>query len=101
MHPLKKMKEELKTLAGEVRAARQTMKNNQRAGKFDWREPGNVNYLSYSFRLKHVAYCLLRGRTYEQIEPKVREGNELDMGKVEKIMEGVRNELEALLPSAS
>src|SRR5574343_1859195 len=101
MHPFKKMKEELKALATEVRTARETMKHNQRLGKFDWREPGNVVFLSHTFRMKHVAYCLLRGRTYEQIEPYVRPGYELDMEKVERIMKGVRDELEALLPSAS
>ncbi len=32
---------------------------------------------SFRARHLHVVYCLLRGRTIEQIEPKVRLGNEL------------------------
>jgi len=38
------------------------------------------------FRHKHIAYCLLRGRLYEQIE-QPREGNEPDMIYVQMIME--------------
>lgn len=35
--------------------------------------------LRESYRYLHVIYSLARGRTLEQIEPKVREGNELDL----------------------
>ncbi len=33
---------------------------------------GMVNDPYSEYRAKHIAYCLLRGRTLEQIEPKVR-----------------------------
>lgn len=36
--------------------------------------------LKQEFRMKHVAYCLLRGKDYLQVENKVREGNELTKG---------------------
>ena len=39
---------------------------------------------SWEFRHRHVAYCLLRGRTIEQIERKVHEGNERSESLVEK-----------------
>ena len=32
---------------------------------------------SHQYRLLHIAHCLLRGKTYEQIENKVREENKL------------------------
>lgn len=32
---------------------------------------------SHLCRIKHVAYCLMRGRAYHQMEPKVRPYNEL------------------------
>jgi hypothetical protein len=32
-------------------------------------------YLSEVFRFKHIAYCMARGRTYEQIEQKTHEHN--------------------------
>ena len=33
------------------------------------------DYLSHQFRYKHIAYCMARGRSYEQIESKVHEHN--------------------------
>lgn len=44
-------------------------------------------------REMHVAYSMLRGRTIEQIEPKVRKGNELDMHAVEEIIKQYSQEL--------
>lgn len=38
--------------------------------------------LRESYRYLHVVYSLARGRTLEQIEPKVREGNELDLNQL-------------------
>ena len=32
--------------------------------------------ISHKIRHLHIAFCLLRGKTYEQIEQKVRKGNE-------------------------
>ncbi len=40
----------------------------------------NVRKLKESFRLKHVAYCLLRGKQYLQIENSVRENNGITKG---------------------
>jgi hypothetical protein len=42
--------------------------------------------LSRKYRHMHIAYCLLRGRTYEQVESYVRPGNEPNMKIVEDIM---------------
>lgn len=39
-----------------------------------------------TFRHRHIAYCLLRGRTMEQIECKVRQNNEPNMKIVEDYM---------------
>lgn len=123
MNPLKKMKAELKALALEIRQKRQTTKINQRSWSFwynanpglDYRDPKRLEgdkFLSgidqwglvckaAEFRIKFVAYCLLRGRKYEEIEPRVRDGNEIDMERVEKIMKVVENEFEALRASES
>lgn len=35
-----------------------------------------LKYPYLEYRSKHIAYCLLRGRTMEQIEPKLRDPNE-------------------------
>jgi hypothetical protein len=65
-----KLKEELKASAQKIRK----LKSERKKSEF-----GYVRGLSSeqrTFRHKHIVYCLLRGRTMEQIEPKVREGNE-------------------------
>lgn len=64
------MKDELKQLAKEIHEWKGNRKQDKRAllkmelnevqGKIDWRQD--------EFRHIHIAYCMLRGRTYEQIE---------------------------------
>lgn len=44
------------------------------------------SHLSRTYRHRHIAYCLLRGRTMDQIEAKVHPGNERDEKLVEKYM---------------
>lgn len=39
------------------------------------------------YRHKHIVYSLARGRTMEQIEPKVREGNEPSRHELERLKE--------------
>ena len=51
----------------------------------------NANYFSAT-RLYHIAYSMLKGRTYEQIENKVKPGNELtsyDWKDIDKIKDSV------------
>lgn len=64
------MKDELKQLAKEIHEWKGNRKQDKRTllkmelnevqGKIDWRQD--------EFRHIHIAYCMLRGRTYEQIE---------------------------------
>lgn len=65
---LMKLKAELKVLATEIR----TLKSKRKEMR------GYVPGLSSAqdqFRIKHIARCMLRGRTLEQIEPKLRDPN--------------------------
>lgn len=120
MNPIKQMKAELKALATQISSTRKAVKAAMRAGsKWDlehpnWIEHGTPEWKmrwnqhnygsdqyrlmrdSQHFRVLHVAYCMLRGTPYELIEPKVRDGNEIDMGCVQKIIKKVGHELEAL-----
>lgn len=63
------MKQELKTLASEIRHLK-TQRKPLRGFV-----PGLLQ-AQYKYRHLHIAYCLLRGREYSQIEGKVAEGNE-------------------------
>lgn len=67
---LLKMKAELKVLATEIR----TLKSTRKQCQFGL-VPGLAG-TQHEFRYKHIAYCLLRGRTLEQIESKVRDVND-------------------------
>lgn len=113
---LKKMKEELKAMAAAIPVCKREFKEWQRRqsaficahpnwNKYPhpeqklYREFSNNpvnspwrawNVSPYEYRRLHIAYCLLRGRTYEQIEPKVHECNKLtkwDWEKINKIVQ--------------
>lgn len=62
---LMKMKAELKVLAIEIR----TFKSKRKELK--GYVPG-LGSAQWKFRTNHIAYCMIRGKTIEQIEPKVR-----------------------------
>lgn len=47
----------------------------------------DVDKMRADYRIKHVVYCIARGRTLEEIEPHVREGNELDKRQLKKMLE--------------
>ena len=91
---LMKLKAELKVLAVEIRELKKTRKSCQF---------GYVSGLSSKqneFRIKHIARCLLRGRTLEQIEPKLKDPNNYNHQWVRKqaakivtqILEGVNGQ---------
>jgi hypothetical protein len=64
---IKILKAELKVLAVEIRQLKSTRKQCKN---------GYVSGLGNKqneFRIKHIARCLLRGRTLEQIEPKLKD----------------------------
>ena len=83
---MKNLKEELKSIAAEIRKNNIETKELQKTGKY----AGNLQYsrisLKKNFRHKHIAASLLRGRTYEQIEPKCRENNKPNMDLIKEIM---------------
>jgi len=74
MSPLRKTKAELTNLANLIHSTRIEHKEVQRSTKGSGLE-GKLHDVVQSFRNLHIAYCLVRGRTYEQIETNVREGN--------------------------
>ena len=73
MHPMTVMKEELKEKGRLIR----TLKNNrkEKSENYDRDACWKVKVEKRNYRHKHIAYCLVRGRSYEQIEPKTREDN--------------------------
>ncbi len=64
---LLKLKAELKVLACEIRELKKTRKECQNGYVY------GLASKQEEFRTKHIARCILRGRTIEQIEPTLRE----------------------------
>jgi len=75
MKKIQQFKQDLKKLASEISEYRHNVKETQRgnrSGYCSW----TLSKMSRDFRHRHIAYCLMRGTPYEQIEPKVHDGNE-------------------------
>ena len=79
-------KVELKALAQDIRELKHTIKEAQRNAGGAWKYQYKLPGLKSDFRHKHIAYCLARGKSYEQIENKTREGNEPNFDYIEKLV---------------
>lgn len=82
MHPFTQRKIELKELAQRIREAKGNRKNANYAAAVEARD------LGFEYRLGHIAYCMARGREYEDIELKVRPENRINSYLMEKIIAG-------------
>ncbi|MFA7219141.1 MAG: hypothetical protein WC119_01270 [Synergistaceae bacterium] len=90
---IKQLKEELKSLAKRIRQEKIALKEYQRNHGGSHGTIGvNLSRIQREYRHKHIAYCLLRGRTIEQIEGKNRKGNEPDTNLIQKYCELYRTE---------
>lgn len=78
---LKIMKAELKVLALEIRRLKSLRKDKTvtRTGQV----PG-LGTAQWQFRIKHIARCMLRGRTLEQIEPKLKNPDSYENRNIRK-----------------
>lgn len=74
-----KLKEELKTLAKEIKKLKSERKSHSNGYVLGLLEK------RHSARHKHVAYCMLRGKLYQEIEQKCHEAPDMDY--IERIKE--------------
>lgn len=81
------LKMELKKLAKEIKEWKRNRKEDKQLelGIYQWEAEGQVKWRKDDFRHKHIAYCILRGRKYEQIENYCRVSP--DFGRIDKIIE--------------
>lgn len=87
---IRELKADLKLRAAEIRSVRAASKARHRNPDAEWTGPREHRLLDNAtkeFRYLHITYCLLRGRTIEQIEPNVRPGNEADPHILESIQQ--------------
>jgi hypothetical protein len=82
----KTLKAEQKEMAVKIRETKSETKETQKKNEY----AGSLQYsllkLRSEYRHKHIAYCLMRGRSYEQIEPKCREGNKPNKDLIQEII---------------
>lgn len=104
------LKAELKVLANTIKTIKPNLRRDQSdfdkkyPQRHDWKQRQVLdknkdfvaqqkevwnNYTNFTdayeeFRAKHIAYCMLRGRTLEQIEPKLRDPNSAVHTRVRK-----------------
>ena len=83
------LKQALKTTASQLRDDKANIKITQKEGG-----SGAACTLQYnligkkrSYRHCHIAYSMMRGRSYEEIENKCREDNKPDMDLVKRIID--------------
>ena len=84
----KTLKSELKTMALALRGAKKEIKTIQKE------EGSGSAYLQqykilgkkFDYRHKHIAYSMMRGKTYEQIERKCAKGNEPNQKLIQEIL---------------
>lgn len=79
----KELKQKLKEMAVEIRVMK-----NKRKNVPDGYVPG-LDRLRYDVRHHHIAYCLLRGRTIEEIERTTREDNPRNVRYYTEIMNSI------------
>jgi len=88
---LKKQANELRKLKSKIRTGMKTNKPNV------WEYQINLLNKKEQFRYEHIAYCLVRGRKYDEIEKKTRPENTIDMFKVEKFLKSMQEQLYKIL----
>lgn len=83
---MKTIKENLKNQAKELRELKSNIRHGMQYNRSGvWEYQIKLLEKKEQFRYEHIAYCMLRGREYEEIEQKTRPDNAIDMSKVESI----------------
>ncbi len=101
MSRFQSLKDQLKSWALEIRTLKNTRPQKFRGTTPLWQIEGKINTLKWKFRHHHIAYCELRGRSYEQIERKVGEHNEPNRDQIEKIKAVELKKLQDSLPKVT
>ena len=84
---MKELKEEQKKRAADLKENKNGHKNSQRQGDAVAADTYlcEVFSLKKEYRHKHIAYSMLRGRKYEEIERTCRDNNKPDFDYIDKI----------------
>lgn len=84
------LKSNIKKIAEVLKQSKKEYKQAQRDGDFhkQWKIGPSIYANKLYIRQRYIAYALMKGKTYEQIESRVREGNVPNW----KIIKGIQDE---------
>jgi len=94
MKKIFELKENNKSLAKNIKERKAEIKKTQKEGKYAGRLQYELITVKCMYREYHIAYCLMRGKLYEEIE-KPKEENKLkkeSWSQIEKIKEAYHEE---------
>lgn len=95
MSKIRELKEALKALAAEIRQTKAKLKDYQRENNgYQGGFLAAAETLSWTYRHKHIAYCLLRGTPYERIESPA-DGNEPDQETIQEVLDAYKENVRA------
>ena len=85
---LREIKKELRQYYMDFRELnyKKAMEKYEKSGRWSYVIECDIKKAKYEYRHQHIVYCLARGRTYEQIESKVREGNEPNQDYIKQLL---------------
>ena len=86
-HQLRQYKQELRQFHKDFREMSFNEANEKHKNRWSYQIERDIKKAKYEFRHEHIAYCLARGRSYEQVEQKVRENNEPDEEYIRELLE--------------
>lgn len=78
MKDRKLLKSELKLEALKIRALKADIKTKQKKGDYAGHDQSKLVSLKWDYRHRFIAYCMIRGRTYKQIERTCRVDPNMD-----------------------
>lgn len=81
------LKNEIKSLAKEIRSTKSAHKEAQRKNDAPWVILANLTTFKFQARHKLIVYALAKGKEYGCVEKKVREGNEPDWAYIRRLQD--------------
>ena len=80
------LKEEVKVMSKEITDLNKEVKNGQKSGKYMGQEMSNLYQMRCNARTLNIVYALAKGKTYNQVERKVRENNKPEWWAIKSVL---------------
>jgi hypothetical protein len=96
---MKMIKKNLKIMAQELREMKQERSAGMRAGKYMGGLQWTIETKKEEYRYIHIAYSMIRGREYKEIENKIRYENGISQAKLQGCIQRMRTELALRAPA--